>query len=242
MIVAPFGQVSLCADPPAVAHRMAEIIVAAAGKAIDQRGAFVIALAGGSSPRAAYEYLALPAQSDAVDWSRVLCLFGDERCVPPDNADSNFRMANETLLSKVAVAQDNILRMRGEDAPAEAADAYQAQLLQRLGDDPVIDLVLLGLGPDAHTASWFPDVVIDESKLVDAPYVPKFKSNRLTMTTRLINNAREIVVATSGSEKADALAAALGSDRNPLHIPSQRLDPKNGSLTWLVDKDAAAKL
>jgi 6-phosphogluconolactonase len=236
------GHLEVCADADAVAQGVADRIIASAAAAIAARGRFVIALAGGSSPREAYTLLSQSPRREQIAWDKLVVLFGDERCVPPTDDDSNYKMATETLLSHVPVPADNILRMRGEDMPAVAATEYAELLTAHLGATPIIDFVLLGLGPDAHTASWFPGVVINDHVTVDAPYVPKFSGHRLTLTPPVINAAREIIVATSGSGKAEALASALSNTRNPLHVPSQRLHPSEGTLTWLVDTAAAAKV
>lgn len=240
MISAPSGQVTILPDAGAVAAALADAVIAAATAAIAARGTFSIALAGGSSPRAAYELLAGAEYRECVDWSRILCLFGDERCVAPTDDQSNFKMASQALLDHVAIPRENIVRMRGEDEPGQAAAAYADELCKRLGPAPVIDLVLLGLGPDAHTASWFPGVAINDDLLVDAPFVPKFGTNRLTLTPHVVNAARAVLVATTGSEKSAALAAVLGKERDSLRYPAQRLAPASGKLTWLVDSAAAS--
>lgn len=234
--------ISVYANADEVAAAVADSIIRAAQEACAARGRFTIALAGGSSPRAAYELLAQSPRREAISWNQILVCFGDERCVAPTNSESNYRMAQETFLTHVPIHPDQILRMRGENEPVAAAQEYARELQRHLGDEPVLDYVLLGLGPDAHTASWFPDVGIDEDALVAAPFVPKFASYRLTLTPRVINGARGIVVATCGAEKADAMAAVMGPDRQPSHIPSQRLQPKNGHIRWLIDEAAANKL
>jgi len=236
------GTVEIFVDAAALACALADSFVDRAQAAIQERGRFIVALAGGSTPRAAYALLAMEPRRSAVDWKNVHLFFGDERCVPPTSDESNFRMANETLLEHVALAPEHIHRMRGEDEPAQAARSYADDLRATLGDQPVFDLVMLGLGPDAHTASWFPEVSIQSNLLVDAPYVPKFASHRLTLTPPVINAARHIVVATGGAEKAKALSEVFASTRNEALYPAQRLAPKNGTLTWLIDRAASEGL
>ncbi len=229
-------------DAPALAQALAQRVVADAQAAIGARGRFVLVLAGGSTPRAAYELLAQDPLRSAIDWTRVDVFFGDERCVPPSSDQSNFRMASETLLEHVPVPPGNIHRMLAEQEPHAAAVSYTETIAAVLGPTPRFDLVLLGLGPDAHTASWFPHVALDEERWVDAPYVPKFATHRLTLTPPLINAARAIVVATSGAEKAEALAHVLSPTRDLAAYPAQRLNPTSGTLTWLVDEAATALL
>ncbi|MGH7303334.1 MAG: 6-phosphogluconolactonase, partial [Candidatus Rokuibacteriota bacterium] len=152
---------TVCADPAALAETAANLIVDIATEAVRERGRFMLCLAGGETPRKTYARLALPAFSERVGWDRTWVFFGDERVVPPDHAESNYRMAHETLLARVPIAPDQILRMRGEDADADrAAAAYAVSLTEvfrtRRGELPRFDLVLLGLGVDGHTASLFP--------------------------------------------------------------------------------------
>jgi 6-phosphogluconolactonase len=233
------GTVKVFVDSAALACALADAFVDIGKAAIAARGRFVVALAGGSTPRAAYGLLAVEPRRSAVDWSCVELFFGDERCVPPDNDESNFLMANETLLSHVAIVPEHLHRMKGEFEPAEAARSYAAEMRTALGETPVFDLVMLGLGPDAHTASWFPEVTIQSNLLVDAPYVPKFSTHRLTLTEPVVNAARNIVVATGGAEKAKALSEVFSGNRNESLYPAQRLAPATGSLTWLIDRAAA---
>jgi 6-phosphogluconolactonase len=157
-------------------------------------------------------------------------------------------MANVALLAPLAITPASIFRMYGEDVPASAAAAYADALRAHLDHDangvPIFDLVMLGMGPDGHTASLFPgsDPLEDDDRLVRAPYVEKFATYRLTLTPTTINAAREVAVATAGPTKTDALAAVLDGPRNPSLYPSQVLAPRDGKLTWLVDEAAAAKL
>ena len=235
----PYGDVEIYVDAAALACALADCFVDRAREAIAERGRFTVALAGGSTPRAAYALLAMEPRRSAVDWSKVVFFFGDERCVPPTNEQSNYRMASETLLSKLPIESSQIHRMHGEDDPGEAAVQYIEELGKTFEGQPRFDLVMLGLGPDAHTASWFPQVQINDDVFVDAPYVPKFSSHRITLTPLVINAARHIVVATAGSEKGEALSHVFGSQRNEAMYPSQRLAPHEGTLTWLIDRAAS---
>jgi len=233
-------------DEAALAKLVAERFVAHAGAAIEARGRFNVALAGGSTPKAAYALIA-SAYGAALAWDRVRFFFGDERCVPPTDDDSNYKMAKATLLDPLGVPDSRVFRMHGEDDPQVAAGAYAGILKDELphtGGIPTLDLVMLGMGPDGHTASLFPgsDPFQDDDRLVRAPFVAKFDTYRITLTPKVLNAAREIDVATAGPAKTDALAAVLEGPHDPSRLPIQVLAPASGRLTWLVDRAAAAKL
>jgi 6-phosphogluconolactonase len=232
------GELVVLDDPVKVARACAEKVANAAAAVLGDRRRFALVLSGGSTPRATYEILAQQYGS-RVDWRAVEIFFGDERCVPPDHRDSNYRMARESLLDHVPLGADRVHRMLGERPPQEAADAY-AEVLARSGGR--LDLVLLGMGPDGHTASLFPGTAaLDETaRTVAANFVPKLDAWRLTMTLPALNAAAEIVIMTAGAEKADALAAVFHAPEGTL--PIQRLRPSSKRVTWLVDKEAASKL
>jgi 6-phosphogluconolactonase len=220
----------------ALAEAAAGHFVAAAGDAIDSHGQFVVALSGGSTPRDTYRRLG----TDALMWSRVQVLWGDERCVPPDHAESNYRMAHETLLERVPVPAANVHRIHGEDDPATAAAAYEATLraLAR------IDLVLLGLGVDGHTASLFPGsaAIQEQTRWVMAAYAPAASMWRVTLTPAVINAAAEVLFLVSGGAKAGILRRVLEGPRRLQELPAQAIVPSNGRLRWCVDTAAAAEL
>jgi len=234
-------------DERALAERVAQHAVAVAKAALARHGRFDVALAGGSTPEAAYELLATTGR-DAIDWRRVRFFFGDERCVPPNDDESNYKMAHRTLLEPLGIESSAIFRMQGEREPREAAGAYADVLRAELERDdagsPVFDLIMLGMGPDGHTASLFPgtDPLEDDDDFVKAPFVEKFSTYRLTLTPRVLNAAHEIAVATAGPAKTDALAAVLTGPFDPKRYPIQILRPRSGTLTWLVDEAAAAGL
>jgi len=215
--------------------------------AIEARGHFFVALAGGSTPKAAYALLASPAHRDSVAWEHVRFFFGDERCVPPQSDESNYKMAQTAFLDALGIPEDHVFRMDGEDEPAKAARAYADVLLRELPGPHAprrFDLVMLGMGPDGHTASLFPgtDPLTDDALLVRAPFVEKFGAYRITLTPRTINAARAVDVATAGPTKSDALAAVLDGPEDPRTYPIQIVNPVEGHLTWLVDRAAAARL
>jgi len=237
-------QLIVLPNAAALALRTVELFISAASSAIASRGAFSVALAGGSTPKAAYELLAQSPYRERVDWPHVSVFFGDERCVPPTSDESNAKMAFSTLLDRVPIPATNIYRFQAEHEPERAASEYERTLVRELGPAPVLDLILLGMGPDGHTASLFPGtaVVHESGRLAMAPFVPKFNVHRLTLTPAAINAARRIVIAASGEGKADALAHAIEGPLMPNTYPVQVVAPTDGVLTWLVDHAAASQL
>ncbi|MFZ4597137.1 MAG: 6-phosphogluconolactonase [Terrimicrobiaceae bacterium] len=196
--------------------------------AISERGIFRIALSGGNTPRPVYRALA----ASGADWSKWEFTFGDERCVPPDSDQSNYRMAKESLFDAAGVPAANILRMRGEDDPETAAAAYEADLRAR-SDEYRHDLILLGMGDDGHTASLFPGTEALQicTRLVVANYVPKFSTHRLTFTYPLLNVARHVCFLVSSAGKEDVLEEVFTGRGNH---PCADVRPIDGSLTWLL--------
>jgi len=210
-------------------------------------GRFTVALSGGSTPKAMYAFLAKAPFQDTVPWSSIYFFWGDERAVPPEHQDSNYRMAKETLLSRVPVSESNIFRMRAENAdPAESARDYSRQLQEilRSGSEPRLDLVLLGMGDDGHTASLFPfsPALKVTGEMVAANFVDKFQAYRITLTAKAINLARNVTFLVSGADKAEALQHVLEGPFQPDEFPSQLIRPDDGGLLWMVDKSAASLL
>ncbi|HEV3153481.1 MAG TPA: 6-phosphogluconolactonase [Candidatus Baltobacteraceae bacterium] len=244
MIDRTHPDVAVLDGPQQVAEALADAFVSEARGAIEARGSFYASLSGGTTPKAAYGLLAQPPRRDTVDWNAVYIFFGDERCVPPDHPDSNYRMAKEAFLDSVGIPAGNVHRIRGEEEPSEAARRYAAEVAAALGGTPHFDFIMLGMGPDGHTASLFPgtDPLTDDDMLVRAVYVEKFSTHRITFTPRVINNARRVVIAVEGLPKAPALYAVLRGPYDPTLHPIQIVAPPAGRLTWLVDKAAAAEL
>lgn len=244
MIERNLGDLQVFDTPDEVAGALADTFVNDAAEAIAARGAFFVALAGGTTPKNAYALLAQEPRRGRVDWNHVFVYFGDERCVPPQSPQANYKMASDAFLNSVPIAADHVHRMPGEDDPLQAARDYAELLIQTMGDLPRFDLIMLGMGPDGHTASLFPgtDPLADSDRLVRAPYVEKLSTYRLTFTPLVINNARHVVIATEGLPKAPALYAVREGPYDPLIHPIQIVEPSNGRLTWLVDRDAAAEL
>jgi 6-phosphogluconolactonase len=249
MSIAP--EIAVLPNAERLADAAAQRFVFAANTAIQAHGEFTVALSGGSTPRLVYARLASEPLASSLDWSRVHILWGDERCVPPDHAASNFRMACETLLDHVPVPDANVHRIRGEDDPAEAAAAYERVLrtVLRTPSGPPrsapacrLDLVLLGLGHDGHTASLFPGgaSLLASAQWVAAEYVHAVSMWRVTLTATVINAAAEIAFVVSGDTKAAIVRKVLGGPNQPHELPAQLIVPTDGRLCWLLDAPAAA--
>jgi len=238
------GELHVYPDAATLARAAADTFARTADVAIAQRGAFHVALSGGNTPRAAYELLAEEPLRDEIPWNSVFVYFGDERCVPPSDAQSNYRMAEEAFLRKVPIAQTNVHRIAGEVDPGHAANEYASLLRADFGNVPQFDLVMLGLGPDGHTASLFPGTApeTDSDSLVRAVYAPSQQMWRVTITPKVINSAHNVVFAVEGVEKAQILAAIFEGPIDPVKYPAQIVHPSSGRLIWLVDESAAAML
>jgi 6-phosphogluconolactonase len=221
-------------DATEVAHRAAEIFIETARKSDDK---FSVALSGGSTPKALYQLLAQEKYSSQIDWSRVHIFWSDERCVPPDDEQSNYRMANEALLKHIPIPANQIHRMHGEDEPQTAAENYEEELKNHFGNEVRFDLILLGMGEDGHTASLFPNTTaIDEKeRLVAAPFVEKFNSHRITFTFKTINAATKIVFLITGASKTETLKLVLSKPKRDL--PASLVNSSQGELLFLLDMD-----
>jgi 6-phosphogluconolactonase len=240
---------------PALALDAALRIARAASAAVAARGEFVVALSGGTTPRGVYENLAVAPYVSSVPWSKVVVLWGDERSVPPDHAASNYRMAREALLDHVPIPQANVHRIRGEDDPGTAARAYEQTLRSvlrtprgppRVAAAARIDLVLLGLGDDGHTASLFPGATSpaasDAAPWVIAQRVPADPPWRVSLTPVIINAAREILFLVSGAGKAAIVRQVIEGPLRPNELPAQLIAPTDGRVHWLLDAAAAPEL
>jgi len=211
---------------------------------------FRVALAGGSTPALLYSLLANLPFRDAIRWENVHLFFGDERCVPPDSPDSNYRMADEALFSRIDIPAGNSHRMPGEwgdpDAAAEQVAAeLRAAFSLKSGEIPRFDLILLGMGPDGHCASLFPHKpALHERQRLVVPTEPGLEPflPRRTLTYPVLNNAANVLFLVAGADKAETLARVLEGPPDPDARPSQAVAPANGALTWLLDRDAASRL
>ncbi|HEV7733348.1 MAG TPA: 6-phosphogluconolactonase [Candidatus Binatia bacterium] len=237
-------EVEVCADGDALMTAAAETVVRAAAEAIEESGRFTLALSGGTTPKRLFQLLATPGYAARIDWAHVYACFGDERCVPPNDPASNYRMAREALLDRVPIPPEQVLRMRGEDDPVTAAADYERALREVVGNRTRLDLVLLGMGDNGHTASLFPGMtaVHEHTRWVVAEHIPEVGMWRITLTPAAINAAAEVVFLVSGAGKAPILARVLEGPRQPDVLPSQVVAPTNGTLRWLVDAAAAAQL
>jgi 6-phosphogluconolactonase len=202
-----------------------------------------IALSGGSTPRALYALIADRVQKSdelrSIDWQKVHFFFGDERCVPPGHPDSNYGMVRASLLKNGAIPESSVHRVQAEKPPTEAADEYERQLRARFSGDPKFDLIFLGMGPDGHTASLFPETAAlnERQRLVVANYVPKFNADRITFTYPVLNVAKNVLFLVAGEDKQQSLKSVLVDHQ----LPASRVQPK-GELLWYVDAAAAALL
>jgi 6-phosphogluconolactonase len=242
-------EVHILPDGPAIARRAAERLVVAAASAVQQKGSFSIALAGGSTPKLLYSLLVAEPFSSQLPWEKFNAFFGDERHVPPDHHDSNYRMASETLFSKSPLQPSQVHRIKAEDPDADRAALDYQQVLRsefRLGDQqrPRFDLVLLGMGEEGHTLSLFPGTraLHDNGRLVMANWVGKLYTERITLTAPVVNEAALVIFMITGAAKAPALKAVLEGPHEPEQLPAQLIRPVNGDLLWLVDKDAGGML
>ncbi len=237
-------------DAEALSLRTAELFTDCIAQSIAARKLARIAISGGSTPRRTFEMLAdanLPFRT-RVDWSRLFLFWVDERCVPPDHADSNFHMTREALLSKVPLPEAQIFRMEGELDPHEAAARYESTLRNQFrlegAEVPCFDLIALGMGDDGHTASLFPgtEALQEWMALVTANFVPQKETWRVTLTAPVLNHARNVVFQIAGKNKAAVLRDVLLGPYDPERTPSQLICPDAGSLLFLLDRDAATQL
>jgi 6-phosphogluconolactonase len=230
------------ADSAALARAGAEEFVKAATLAVDARGTFSVALSGGSTPKAMFALLVDDAR---VPWEKIRFFWGDERHVPPDHPDSNYRMATEAMLSKVPISDTHIWRIRAEYADAgKAAAEYETVLREQLGEPPVFDLVMLGMGPEGHTLSLFPGTKAlgETTRLVVSNWVGKFYTDRITMTAQVLHNARAILFLIGGEDKALALKGVLEGPVEPDQLPAQLLLSSGERCLWLIDETAGKML
>jgi len=229
-------------------HQTAALIASISNQAIQSNGRFIMALSGGSTPKLLYQVLASSEWRARFDWTKIYFLFGDERCVPPDHPDSNFNMANSSLFQPLSIQSDHVFRMRGEgEDPSAVAGEYEATIRQLTKTQPHavprIDLVLLGLGDDGHTASLFPGTLAlqETEKIVTVGQAPTGIRTRLTLSLGVLNQAAMVLFLVTGKGKADMvrriLEPASDADRS---LPASKIVPESGQLVWMLDQAAAA--
>jgi 6-phosphogluconolactonase len=237
-------------DPAALARRAAQYFVEMVDEAVGGRGRARVAISGGSTPKAAFQLLGDPREPwrGRMQWDRLELYWVDERCVPPDDQESNYRMTREALLDRTPLRPEQIHRMEGELEPEVAAARYESELRNSFrlegAETPRFDLVALGMGPDGHTASLFPhtEALHEMSRLVTANHVPQMNSWRITLTWPVLNRASSVFFLISGADKAKILKEVIAGRRDVERLPSQLIRPASGILTLILDKSAAAEL
>jgi len=237
--------IQVYSDRTKLSEAAVDLFVSLAHEAVNTQGSFTVALSGGSTPKQLYAGLAEPELEGRIPWGDIHLFFGDERHVLPNHPDSNFRMVQETLISKVPLPMENVHRVRTESDARLAAFEYEEELRSFFQQPwPNFDLLLLGMGTDGHTASLFPNTMglNEEHRWFIAHQVPEHAIWRLTLTKNAINAARRIVVLVSGESKAKMLAKVLTGPYNPAQTPIQLVNPVAGELLWMIDRAAASQL
>lgn len=239
--------VTIYPDTDTLSREAAQHIIRIAQESIADHARFTIALSGGSTPRKLYSLLGDEPYRSQIDWTRVDIFWSDERCVPPNDEESNYHMAQQVLLSKIPIPANQVHRMPADQADGDAASlAYTRDMQNTFGTDgvPSFDLIQLGMGPEGHTASLFPHQpsLHEQQRLVMPVVVPKPPPPRLTFTPRILNAAKHVLFLVTGAEKADAVHAVLEGDYQPDEYPAQIVQPVKGEVTWMLDKAAASKL
>ena len=243
-------EVRILLDATAITRRAAEEFVTAAAAAVARSGSFIVALSGGSTPKALYSLLVEDSSyRGRVPWEKLRLFFGDERHVPPDHQDSNFRMATEAMISRSPLKPEQVTRIKGEYDDAEKAALEYEQALRAYfkledGELPRFDLVLLGMGDEGHTASLFPGTKALHAahRIVVRNWIGKLYTERITLTAPAINNANQVIFLVTRADKAPALKAVLEGPYEPEQLPAQLIQPKHGKVLWLVDQAAGSML
>jgi 6-phosphogluconolactonase len=240
-------QIAIYPDLDTLSNEAARYIVRLASESIVTHGRFTIALSGGSTPKKLYGLLGSEPYRGQIDWNQVEIFWSDERCVPPDDPESNYAMAQQVLLSNIPIPANQVHRMPADQPDREAASlAYARDMLRTFGTDgvPSFDLIQLGMGPEGHTASLFPHQpsLHEQQRLVMQVSVPKPPPDRLTFTPPLLNAARHILFLVTGSEKVDAVHAVLEGEHNSDEYPAQIVRPDHGDVVWMLDTSASAKI
>ena len=239
-------QVHKYASPELLAEAAAKRFLETAKRAVEKSDRFIVVLAGGSTPVALYRLLTESPYREKVPWRQTYFVFGDERCVPPDHEDSNYRMVHETLFAPLEIPETRVLRMKGEQVPVDAARRYDVRLSDLFLNLPKrrFDLSLLGIGKDGHTASLFPGTVAleDQERWVLANEVPQLGAWRLTLTLRALNASRRVIFLATGEDKAQVIAEAFGGVEHPEPHPCERVAPLHARREVLLDHAAASKI
>ncbi len=240
-------EIIVCSNRDDLIRSAAQHFVEVVNSSISTRGLFRAALSGGATPPALYRLLASDECRSQIDWARVHLFWGDERCVPPDDEESNYRMACETLISTVKMPEENIHRIKGERGEM-AASEYEEEIIEtfglQVGSFPVFDLMLLGLGEDGHTASLFPgtDAVREGQRIVTSVSPATVETTRITLTPPVINSSLQTIFIAAGGGKAVALREVIEGEYRPDSFPAQITRRSRGRVTWIVDREAAKEL
>ena len=244
------ASVNIFPDPQRLSQAAAEQFVEIAETAMQARGVFTVALSGGTTPLSLYRLLASEPYSERVDWSRTHIFWGDERCVPPDNSESNYLNTKQTLLDDIQIPEENVHRILAELPPEQAAEDYEEKLIKFFSSlqdetqrtEAQFDLLLLGMGDDGHTASLFPGTpaIHEETRWVVAQYIDKLAAWRITLTPAILNRAANIIFLVAGAAKSYALQKVLYGSHQPDRYPAQIINPNHGNLQWMVDESAAS--
>jgi len=241
----PQVETRILPDLEALSHEGGIVFARIAREAISGRGRFAVALSGGETPRRLYALLGSPLFQDEINWNGAHFFWADERCVPPEREESNFKWAWDLFLSKTPVPASNIHRIRGEEDPEKEAKRYETELRLFFGSEgpPRFDLVLLGVGDDGHTASLFPDsnAVEERTRLVLPVFLEEPKKNRITLTLPVLNHASKILFLVSGSSKAEVVKRILAREKSAEKLPAALVKPYQGSVLWLIDEAASTK-
>ncbi len=243
------GKIVVEPDPKALFERTAKLIVESARDALSRGGRFSFVLTGGSTPKGLYELLARDEWRSKIDWQKTHLFWGDERFVPATDKQSNYKMAKEALIDRLALPAQNIHRIVTENTTPElCANSYADDIRKYFGSGPgefpAFDFILNGMGSNRHTLSLFPGrpTLHETKRLVVADYIPEVQMDRITMTAPLVNAGRRVVFLCSGKDKAEALKDVLYGSVNVDEKPAQIIQPKSGELIWMVDRDAASML
>jgi 6-phosphogluconolactonase len=240
----------VAANAEEITRLAAETFARSIAEAISARGVARVAISGGSTPRTVFELLANPAAPylKQIPWDKLQLFWVDERCVPPTHEESNYHMTKAAMLDKIPLPAENIHRMEGELDPEEAASRYEAALRNAFrlegAQTPTFDFIILGLGPDGHTASLFPHTegLHEIARLVIANHVLQKETWRVTLTWPVINQGREVAFLIEGEEKAEMVRTVFAGSYNPEEWPAQLIRPASGKLTLLLDSASAAQL
>lgn len=237
-------EVKIFANPKKVAKRVAKQIFKITQRSSQPR--FNIALSGGSTPKKLFKIL-VEKHKDTIPWERLHFWWGDERCVSPDDEESNFKMTNDILFSQIDIPQENIHRIKGENVPKEEAKRYSEEISENLNlrdGIPVFDLIILGMGDDGHTASIFPNQLnlLEKEQICAVAEHPETGQQRITLTGKVINNANRIFFLVTGENKAQRIAEIMNDEEDAKLLPVYYIIPENGKLIWYIDEAASSKI